>query len=69
MKLVPKAVEKVVDHKAEDTTAEVVETVKDEGMMVVVDAEPNTADTVRIVQVTDVVDWMKEWYSAMMEHR
>ena len=56
MKLVPEAVAEVVYFKAEAeyTTTEKADTVKEEYIMVVVDAEAEMEESVRIIQVTYV---------------
>ena len=55
MKLVPKAVEEVVNFKAEveDSTAEYAVAVEEKDMMAVVDAEAHMIEAVEIIQVTD----------------
>ena len=62
MKLVTKAVEEVVNFKAdaEDTTAEEADAVKKENMMAVVDEEAETAEAVGIIKVTDGADRIQE---------
>ena len=55
MKLVPKAVEEVVNFKAEveDSTAEYAVAVEEKDIMAVVDAEAHMTEGVEIIQVTD----------------